>query len=356
MSRFFSKKYNDLVPYVPGEQPKKGERVIKLNTNENPFPPSPRVLRAVNKREVSLLRRYSDPTCDDFLAELAKTYKVKKENCFASNGSDEALAFAFMAFCGKGVAIPDISYGFYPVYADLFGIKKTVVPLNEQLEIVVDDYEKIKPTVVIANPNAPTGICLPVSEIERLVRQDKGRLVVVDEAYVDFGGESAIELTKRYDNLLVISTFSKSRNLAGARLGYAIGDEALIRDLNTIKFSFNPYNVNSLTLAAGRAALKDKRYFEKCCKAVAETREYTRAELKKIGFASLDSKANLIFVKCPESLSGEEYYLALKKRGIIVRYLNGERIKSYVRISIGTKAEMDALIEATKQIIRGERL
>ncbi len=356
MSKFFSKKYKDLAPYIPGEQPRKGETVVKLNTNENPFPPSPRVLRAVNRRETSLLRRYSDPTCEEFLAELAKTYRVKKENCFAGNGSDEVLAFAFMAFCEKGVAIPDISYGFYPVYADLFEIKKTVVPLNENLEIAVDDYEKIKTTVVIANPNAPTGICLPVSEIERIVRQDKGRLVVVDEAYVDFGGESAIPLTKKYDNLLVISTFSKSRNLAGARLGYAIGDEALIRDLNTIKFSFNPYNVNRLTLEAGRAALKDRRYFERCCKAVAETREYTRALLSEIGFVSLESRANLIFVRCPDGLTGEEYYLSLKKRGILVRYLSGERIKQYVRISIGTKAEMDKLIETTKQILREKRL
>ena len=356
MSKFLSRKYKDLVPYVPGEQPTKRGALIKLNTNENPFPPSPRVLRAVNRRAVSELRLYSDPTCGDFLLELARTCRVGRENVFASNGSDEALAFAFMAFCEKGVAFPDISYGFYSVYADLFGIKKTLVPLNDALEIVVDDYENIKTTIFIANPNAPTGICLGANEIERLVRQDKGRLVVVDEAYVDFGGESVIPLTKKYDNLLVISTFSKSRNLAGARLGYAVGDERLIADLNTIKYSFNPYNVNSLTLEEGRAALKDKRYFEKCCAAVIETREFTKGELQRLGFVSTDSRANLLFVKCPEGLTGEEYYLALKKRGILVRYLGGERIKNYVRISIGSKSDMAALIDATKQILKEKRL
>ena len=275
MSKFFSKKYSALVPYTPGEQPK-DMKYIKLNTNESPFPPTKSVLDAVAK-EAGRLQLYSDPEVSDATQALAELYGVKKENVILTNGSDEVLNFAFMAFADaeRPIVFPDITYGFYKVFAELGNIPYEEIPLTDRLEIDPRDYIGVGKTVVIANPNAPTGIYLPLDVIEKIVASNPNNVVIVDEAYVDFGGESAVPLTKKYDNLLVTGTFSKSRSLAGARLGFGIGNSALIADLCTIKYSTNPYNVNRMTAAAGLAALCDNDYYMDNCLKIAQNRTYT---------------------------------------------------------------------------------
>ena len=350
MSRFFSSKYSSLEAYNPGEQPK-DMQYIKLNTNESPFPPSPKVTEYA-KLESEKLNLYSDPESRALTQKAADLFGVKYENVLMTNGSDEILNFAFMAFCDdkKGIAFPSISYGFYPVFAELNHIPYKEIPLKDDFSINVDDYCNIGMNVVIANPNAPTGLALSVEDIEKIVTTNADSVVIIDEAYVDFGAESVIPLTKKYDNLLVTQTFSKSRSLAGARLGFGIGNEALIADLNTIKYSTNPYNVNRMTSAAGIAALEDNDYYMNNCKTIAENREYTKAELAKLGFETLDSKANFIFTRC-DKIGGGEFYLTLKKMGILVRHFSKPIISDYVRITIGTKEQMDALLTATKEIL-----
>lgn len=350
MSRFFSSKYSSLEAYTPGEQPK-DMQYIKLNTNESPFPPSPKVTEYA-KLESEKLNLYSDPESRALTQKAADLFGVKYENVLMTNGSDEILNFAFMAFCDdkKGIAFPSISYGFYPVFAELNHIPYKEIPLKDDFSINVDDYCNIGMNVVIANPNAPTGLALSVEDIEKIVTTNADSVVIIDEAYVDFGAESVIPLTKKYDNLLVTQTFSKSRSLAGARLGFGIGNEALIADLNTIKYSTNPYNVNRMTSAAGIAALEDNDYYMNNCKTIAENREYTKAELAKLGFETLDSKANFIFTRC-DKIGGGEFYLTLKKMGILVRHFSKPIISDYVRITIGTKEQMDALLTATKEIL-----
>ncbi|MEE1065269.1 MAG: histidinol-phosphate transaminase [Acutalibacteraceae bacterium] len=350
MSRFFSSKYSSLEAYTPGEQPK-DMKYIKLNTNESPFPPSPKVTEYA-KAESEKLNLYSDPESRVLTQTAADLFDVKYENVLMTNGSDEILNFAFMAFCDddKGIAFPSISYGFYPVFAELNHIPYKEIPLKDDFSINVEDYCNIGMNIVIANPNAPTGLALSVEDIEKIVTTNKDSVVIIDEAYVDFGAESVIPLTKKYDNLLVTQTFSKSRSLAGARLGFGIGNEALIADLNTIKYSTNPYNVNRMTSAAGIAALEDNDYYMNNCKTIAENREYTKAELAKLGFETLDSKANFIFTRC-DKINGGEYYLTLKKMGILVRHFTKPLISDYVRITIGTKEQMDALLTATKEIL-----
>jgi len=352
MSRFFSTSLRSLVPYVPGEQPR-DTKYIKLNTNESPFPPAPGVLKAV-EREAELLNLYSDPTEKHLVDALADYYGVGSENVIASNGSDEILAFSFLAFCGpeKKAVFADHTYGFYPVFADLFNVEKRIIPLKDDFTVDPSDYYNADATIVIANPNAPTGIALSASEIESILINNKNDVVIVDEAYVDFGGESVVHLTKKYDNLLVVSTFSKSRNLAGARVGFSIGNKELITDLNTVKYSFNPYNVNRMSIAAGYEAVKDEAYHAECCKKIIENRLYTTTELEKLGFRVLESKANFIFVES-EKISGAEYYKKLRERGILVRYFNKERIDNFVRITIGSKDEMEALVKATSLILEG---
>ena len=351
MSRCLAGALRAVTPYTPGEQPRGVEPLIKLNTNENPYPPSPKVLEALNGRAAENLRLYSDPACADFLAALAETFGVGRDQVFAGNGSDEVLAFAFLAFCEKGAAFADITYGFYPVFAQLFGIAAQEVPLREDFSVNTGDYAGVPGTVFLANPNAPTGLCLPLAEIEALLRQDPDRLVVVDEAYVDFGGESAACLLGRYDNLLVVGTFSKSRSLAGARLGYAVGSPALIADLNTVKFSFNPYNLNRLTLLAGEAALADAPYFARCCTQVAAVRDETAQALRALGFTVTDSKTNFLFAGAHPAVSGGEYYAALRQSSILVRHFTLPRIENWVRITVGTAAQMQRLVDVTKQIL-----
>ncbi len=350
MSGFLNERLQKTQQYVPGEQPGDGE-YIKLNTNESPFPPAPGVCRLFNAGLAERLRLYPDPTARRLTDSLARECGVNAENVFICNGSDEALSFAFMALFEDGVAFPDVSYGFYEVYAELYGMPYVKVPLREDLSIDVGDYTDIDKNIVIANPNAPTGIELPLCDIERLLKEHEDRVVLIDEAYIDFGGSSCAELIKKYKNLLVVQTYSKSRCMAGARLGFAIADSALTDDLMRIKFSTNPYNINTVTLAAGEAALGDRAYFEKCVSSIKETRAYTAGELKKLGFVMTESKANFLFARHPD-IGGETLYKELKKRRVLVRWLSGERTREYTRITIGTREQMDALINAVKDILK----
>lgn len=352
MSRFFSSKLSSLVPYTPGEQPK-DMKYIKLNTNESPYPPCKEVVNAA-LTEAGKLQLYCDPTCSALHTELARQYGVNKEEVLATNGSDEILNFAFMAFSDKAhpIVFPDITYGFYPVFAEINGIPYEKIPLKEDFSIDVNDYVGINKNIVIANPNAPTGMYLENSEIERIVSSNPNNVVIIDEAYIDFGGESAIPLTKKYDNLIVTRTFSKSYSLAGARLGFGVANEALIRDMNTIKYSTNPYNVNRMTQEAGVSAIRNNSYFMENCKKIVEAREYTSLELKSLGFTVLPSMANFVFAKS-DKIDGERLYLELKSRGILVRHFTSERIKDFNRITIGTREQMEVLIKEIKNILEG---
>ena len=350
MSRFFSEKYNTLTPYTPGEPPK-GEQYIKLNTNESPFPPSV-AAQKLAAAEAARLELYSDPECRDLVAAATEILGVAGDEIIFTNGSDEILNFAFMAFCDehRPAVFPDITYGFYPVFAELNRVPYTEIPLNPDFTINVGDYIGVGKTVFIANPNAPTGIALPLSDIESIVRSNPDNVVVIDEAYVDFGAESAVSLTRRYDNLLVTQTFSKSRSLAGARLGFGIGCPSLIRDLNTIKYSTNPYNVNRMTMAAGIGALTDRKYFADNCRAIEQTREWTSDELRALGFTVLDSKANFVFA-AHGRIYGKELYLKLKQNGILVRHFDSARLTDFNRITIGSTEQMRTLISTIKKIL-----
>ena len=352
MSRFFSSKYSALEPYVPGEQPSGMSEYVKLNTNESPFPPSA-AAKEYALRSTRALNLYSDPDSVELTKAIAETYGVERNMVLATNGSDEILNFAFMAFTdGSNPALfADITYGFYPVFADLNGSRTEIVPLRDDFTLSVDDYIGRKGTVFIANPNAPTGISLPLSEIERLVASDRSRVVVIDEAYVDFGGESAVGLTKKYDNILVCQTFSKSRSFAGGRLGYGIGSEALISDLNTVKYSTNPYNINSMTSAMGIGILKDGEYTATNCRTIMENRDYTVKALEAMGFRVLPSSAHFIFVSS-DKIDGGEYYRKLKEKKILVRHFDKPRISSWCRVSIGRRDQMEAFLKATEEILK----
>ena len=351
MSRFFSSKYDALTPYTPGEQPRDSQ-YIKLNTNESPYETSLKAVEYASK-EALKLRLYSDPEVTDLVAKGAEYFGVEKDEILFTNGSDEALNFALMAFCDdKTEAIfPDITYGFYPVICSLNNIKYTEKPLKEDLTIALNDYMNTGKTIFLANPNAPTGIALSLNDVEKIIQTNPDNVVIVDEAYVDFGAESAVNLIHKYDNLLVVQTMSKSRSLAGGRLGFAIGCKELIQDLNTLKYSTNPYNVNRMTMAAGIGALEDDAYMKENCQKIIEVREYTTQALSALGFKMTDSKANFIFAK-HDKISGEQLYLELKKRNILVRYFNKPRLTEYVRITIGTKEQMDALITQVKEILK----
>ena len=349
MSRFFSRKYDALTPYTPGEQPK-GISYIKLNTNESPFPPPPLVQQYV-REEAKRLQLYSDPQCRDLVAMAAEKLGVAADEILFTNGSDEILNFAFMAFCDAThpAVFPDITYGFYPVFAQVNSIPYTEIPLRDDFSIRVEDYIGLNQTIFIANPNAPTGIALPLSDIERIVAGNPDSVVVIDEAYVDFGAESALSLIHKYDNLLVTQTFSKSRSMAGARLGFGAGNRELIRDLNTIKYSTNPYNVNRMTMAAGVAALEADGYFKVNCQRIMENREWVSAELRKMGFCVIPSMTNFVFAKHP-AISGKALNLALREKGILVRHFNTDKLNAYNRITIGSREQMKALIAALKEI------
>ena len=350
MSRFLSEKYSSLVPYTPGEQPKE-RKFIKLNTNESPFPPSA-AAQAAAARAAESLMLYSDPECTELCNALAETFSVDRDEVLPTNGSDEILNFAFMAFCdsARGAVFPNITYGFYPVFAELGGVPYREIPLRDDFTVDERDYTGVGRTVVLANPNAPTGIALTVDAIERIVKSNPDNVVIIDEAYVDFGAESAVPLIKKYDNLLVTGTFSKSRSLAGGRLGFGIACKELIRDLRAIKYSTNPYNVNSMTAAAGTAVLMDDKYTKTCCRTVIENREFVSCELKKLGFIMTDSKANFIFA-CHPMLDGRQYYEKLREKGILVRHFAHPLISKYNRITVGTRSQMEALINATKEIL-----
>lgn len=349
MSRFFSDKYASLTPYTPGEQPRE-RRYIKLNTNESPFPPSPKAIAAASEAAKSV-QLYSDPTAKALNEAMAATLGVSPEEVLFTNGSDEILNFAFMAFCDEQhpAAFADITYGFYEVFAEINRVPYKVIPLKEDLSIDPTDYYACGHTVFIANPNAPTGKALSRDTIEEIVRQNPDTIVVVDEAYVDFGAESAVPLIKKYDNLLVTQTFSKSRSMAGARLGFGIACPQLIRDLNTVKYSTNPYNVNAMTMAAGVGTLADEEYTRQNCRTIMENRAYTAAALQAMGFALTDSQTNFVFARHP-MVDGGEIYRRLKERGILVRHFEKERICQFNRITVGTREQMDALLTALQDI------
>lgn len=353
MSNYLSAKYQSLEAYTPGEQPR-DMRYVKLNTNENPYPPAPGVVEAVRK-EAACAQLYSDPVCADLRDALAARYGVRRENVFVSNGSDDILNFAFMAFAGCGVpaCFPDISYGFYPVYAALHGLETRVIPLREDFSIDPKDYENLGGFIAIANPNAPTGMALTRAQIEDIVRSNPGNVVLIDEAYVDFGAESCLPLIEIYDNLLVVQTYSKSRSLAGARLGFAFAQPGLIADLERIKYSTNPYSVNRMTLAAGIAALEADDYNADNCRRVMATRERSVSRLEEMGFEVLPSQANFVFARRP-GVDGETLYLELKKRGVLVRHFTAPRIADFLRITIGTDAEMETLFIKLAEILKGE--
>lgn len=350
MSRFLSEAYQDLEEYVPGEQPQ-DRKYIKLNTNESPYPPSEAVLEAICREEVQKLCLYSDPESRLLKQHLAELYGVLPENVFVSNGSDDILNFAFMAFGkARGVAYPDITYGFYKVFAQLHGIESEVIPLSADFTIDTEAYLNKGKMVVIANPNAPTGIALSRDEIERVVKENSDSVVLIDEAYVDFGAESALPLIEKYENLLVVQTFSKSRSMAGARLGFCFADAAIIRDLEKIKYSTNPYNVNRLTQAAGVAALSENGYYTANSQKIMRAREYTEKALLELGFTVLPSTANFVFAK-HKTVSGEEIYRRLKDNGVLVRHFSSERIKDFNRITIGTMVDMQKMIYILKSIV-----
>ena len=350
MSRFFSPKYSSLTPYTPGEQPQE-RKYLKLNTNESPFPPSPLAQRLA-RDAAGDCQLYSDPECRALVNTAAESFGVEKENLLFTNGSDEILNFAFMAFCDSEhpAVFPNITYGFYPVFAELNNIPYEEIPLKDDFSIDINDYIGINKTIFIANPNAPTGIALSKADIEKIVASNPDNVVVVDEAYVDFGAESSLSLTKKYDNVLVCQTFSKSRSLAGARLGFGIGSKALINDLNTIKYSTNPYNINRMTMAAGIGALCDEEYFEKNCLKIAENREQTVRELQKLGFWVTDSKANFIFAKS-DKIGGKDLYLSLKEKGVLIRHFETPLLKDYNRITVGSKEQMEEFIKTVREIL-----
>ena len=353
MSRFLNAQYQALEAYTPGEQPR-DMRYIKLNTNESPYPPAPSVVSSITGQEVELLRLYSDPTGKALKEKLAGLYGVAPENVFLSNGSDEVLNFAFMAFGGKGAVFPDISYGFYQVFGDLYGILYEKIPLKEDFSLDYRDYCGKDKLVVIANPNAPTGMSIPVDQIERIAATNPDSVVLIDEAYVDFGGESALPLIEMYDNLLVTRTYSKSRCLAGGRLGYAFAAPGLIADLEKIKYSTNPYNLDRLTLRLGEATVDAESYYQEKCAAIQETRAWTAEKLKELGFTVLPSQANFLFAKSPD-MDGGALYLALKAKGILVRHFTSPRICQFNRITIGTPEQMAVFIDTLKEVLYENR-
>ena len=351
MSRYLSPKLESVTPYTPGEQPQ-DQQYIKLNTNESPYLPSPAVVAAVSEHEVEKLRLYSDPACTDLLRMAAAHFGLKPEQIMPGNGSDENLFFALRAFCDadQPLAYADITYGCYGVWCGLMHIPSRIIPLREDFTLDPADYYGLNTTIVLANPNAPTGLALPRSAIEGILQANPDHVVIVDEAYVDFGGESCVPLIDRYENLLVVQTFSKSRQLAGARLGLAMGNAKLIADLNRVKFSLNPYNINRLTLKAGQAALEDTAYFDTTRAAIVETRSWTRQQLEARGFTVLDSRSNFLFARTARQ-DGGTLYRKLKENGVLVRHFDAPRIHSWLRITIGTPAQMQALLAALDKIL-----
>ncbi|OON87371.1 histidinol-phosphate transaminase [Oribacterium sp. C9] len=381
MSKFFNSIYKGLTPYTPGEQPQ-DKKYIKLNTNESPFPPAPGVIAAVNDREAADLRLYSDPELKPLKAQLAETFSVNTDNVFIGNGSDEVLNYAFMAFCEDGIAFPDITYSFYSVIADLNQVKTDIKPLNKDFTVDISaylgekasegnsegeadkssegsssansesSYKGIGKSIVIANPNAPTGIRLSLDDISKICEANRDHVVMIDEAYVDFAeeGSSAVALIDKYDNLLVTQTFSKSRSMAGARVGFALGNSALIQDLETLRNSNNPYNVNRISMKCAVEALRDKEYFDLNCRKIKENRAYTKKALEGLGFRVLPSETNFLFAES-NMIEGGELYKALKEKGILVRHFSDPKISNFNRITVGSREEMDAFLDQVSALL-----
>ena len=347
----YEDKVRKVVPYTPGEQPKI-KNIIKLNTNENPYPPAPGVEKLLKEMDISEFRKYPDPSCTVLVDAIADFYNVDKNKVFVGVGSDDVLSMAFLTFFNsdKPILFPDITYSFYDVWANLYRIPFRQIPLRDDFTINSEDYYIDNGGIVIANPNAPTGLELPLSEIEEIVKRNPDVVVIVDEAYVDFGGVSALSLIDKYENLLVVQTFSKSRSMAGMRIGFAFGCPKLIKYLSDAKFSFNSYTMNMPSLYLGAAAIADREYFEKTTSMVVATRERTKKELSNLGFVFGDSKTNFIFAIHPER-EGKELFDYLRSRGIIVRRFDSPRISQYLRISIGTDGEMEQLIAVLKEFL-----
>lgn len=346
----WKKNIRTVVPYVPGEQPQRP--VIKLNTNENPYPPAPGVKRALRELEDNCLRLYPDPECMSLREALAQYYGLKTENIFVGVGSDDVLSVAFITFFNsdKNILFPDITYSFYSVWADLYKIPYETVPVDENFRIHAEDYYKENGGVIFANPNAPTAICEPLAFVEDILVHNQDVIVIVDEAYIDFGGKSAMELIDKYDNLLVVQTFSKSRSMAGMRIGYAVGNTELIKAMSDVKFSINSYTMNQNSLYVGAEAVKDKAYFEETINKIVKTRDNTKQKLEELGFRCTESSSNFLFVT-HETKSAEEIFESLKKKDIFVRHFGSPRINNYLRITIGTDSEMEELIKALRKIL-----
>ncbi len=332
-----------VVPYVPGEQPH-GDRVIKLNPNENPYPPAPGVIKALREMNPELLRRYPDPSACQLKETLAGYCHLGTDNIFVGVGSDDVLGMAFLTFfnSGKPILFPDVTYSFYPVWADLFGIPYETVKVTGAFEILPEDYRRECGGIVFPNPNAPTGICLPLSQVEDIVRQNQDVVVIVDEAYIDFGGESARNLIHRYENLLVVQTFSKSRSMAGMRIGYAMGSRKLIKAMEDVKYSYNSYTMNYASIVLGAAAVRDDQYFKETVGKIIETRERAKGKFAGLGFSGTDSRTNFLFVS-HERVPAAEIFRALRERQIYVRYFPVPRLDQYLRVTVGTDDEMEEM-------------
>ena len=341
-----------VVPYVPGEQPKQ-KNIIKLNTNENPYPPAPGVEKLAKEFECDALRLYPDTDATALVQALSEHYHLNPSQIFVGVGSDDVLSMAFLTFfnSGKPILFPDITYSFYDVWADLYRIPYKVCPLNQDFRIMPDDYKQENGGVIFPNPNAPTGVFESLETVEEIIKANPDVVVIVDEAYIDFGGESCLPLLEKYENLLIVQTFSKSRSMAGMRIGFAMGSEKLIRCLNDVKFSFNSYTMNMPAQVLGVEAVRDEAYFEETCAKIVATRERVKGELRKLGFSFPDSKTNFIFA-AHERFAGEEIFKALKERKIYVRHWNKPRISDYLRITIGTDEQMDTLLAALKEILK----
>ena len=352
MSRFLHTRFSALEAYTPGEQPR-DKRYIKLNTNESPYPPSPEVLKALTEQDVADLRLYSDPEGTVLREKLAGLYGCGPENVFLSNGSDDILNFAFMTFSQDGAVFPSLTYSFYPVFCDLHGVAYETVDLNDDFTVDVAGMKATGKLTVLANPNAPTGIALPLEQVEEIIASNPDHVVVVDEAYVDFGGRSTAGLIRQYDNLLVVMTYSKSRSMAGARLGFALASRGIIEDLEKIKYSTNPYNVNRLTLKVGEAAVDSDDYFRKNAAEIAETRDQVAQMLRSVGFTVPESRANFIFIR-KDGLDGGVLYQKLKDRGILIRHFSDPRITDWNRVTIGSPEEMAEFIREILSILLEE--
>ena len=347
--RLWEQNFRDVEPYTPGEQPK-DRNVIKLNTNENPYPPSPAVEKALREMDLARLRKYPDPAAEELTEAIADYYGITKDRVFPGVGSDDVIGMAFLTFFNgpKPVLFPNITYSFYDVWADLFKIPYETPALNENFEVVPEDYFRENGGIVLANPNAPTGVELPLDQLEEIIRRNQASVVIVDEAYVDFGGESALGLTEKYENLLVVQTFSKSRSFAGMRIGFAMGHPDLIAALNRVKYSYNSYTMNTPSIILGTAAIRDRAYFEETTGKIIRTRERVKKELAALGFTFGDSKSNFIFAK-REGTDAEKLFRTLKENGIYVRWFSKPLIRDYLRISIGTDEEMDCLLSFLRQ-------